>query len=132
MASSSLALYKNDAATNTFLLVSTSKDGASYMMAGRDIATPYVVEIKRKLTAPNATANDHIQVRIARTERNATTGKLATAQCLLDLSIPKDTSVLTAEVSEDLICCLGSLLRDNGAMTSAQTNVTALVAGFDL
>jgi len=132
MASNSLTLYYDSATTRTFKLVSSGSSGAEYQVEGRDLATPYSITTTRKKTAPNAAGNDHIQVRVARTERNTSTQKLATMQVLLDISIPKDTSVITIAEQKKLLgeCC--SLLRDATANAATQANVTALIGGFDL
>lgn len=130
MASSSITPFKDASNQVTFTLASTSELGAKYMVSGRALAAPYVVEIKRKIN-PNSTANDHVQLRVARTEPNATTQKPATVQCLLDLSIPKDVSVLTPTLQKEIATLLMSLLRD-GTLSATFVNVTALIEGRDL
>jgi hypothetical protein len=100
------------------------------MVAGRDLSCPHVLEIKRKLN-PNGTGNDHISVRIARTERNVTTGKLATCQVLLDYSIPKDTSILTQAIQKQIGACLASAFNEGTAMEATSVNLQALVEGRD-
>jgi len=132
MASNQLTPYYDSASTTTFKLVSSGNTGAEYQVEGRDLAAPYVVQIIRKKTAQNATGNDHVQIRVARTERNASTQKLATAQVMLDVSIPKDTSVITQTEQKKLLAILCSLLRDATANAATQANIAALVGGFDL
>lgn len=131
MASQTLTLYKNNTQTQVFQLVGVSSDGARYMAAGRPIACPFVIEIKRKLNLAG-TGNDHVGVRIARTEQNATTGKLATCQYLLDISIPKDQSILTQVVQKELGAILASLFNESTAMEATTVALTALVEGRDL
>lgn len=133
MASSTIA--PNYDATNeyTFVLVSQSSVGATYKVASRDLATPLGVEIVRKLTPANSTKNDHVQLRVFQTERNTTTNVLATAQVLVDFSIPKDTSILTQAMVARLGMIVGSILgQNNGAVAASATNVTALISGSDL
>jgi hypothetical protein len=132
MGSSSLTPYYASSGQYTFTLVSTSDNGATWKVASRDLATPQVVEIQRKLTAPSATGNDHVVLRVARTERNATTGKLATMQVLLDISIPKDTSILTIAEQTKLVACVASLLNQSTAMEASLTNIASLIGGSDL
>jgi hypothetical protein len=132
MASSSLTPYRNNSDQVTFQLVSTSSEGSSYRVSGRDLSSPHVVDIKRKLTSGNSTANDHISVRVARTERNASTSKLATMQVLLDISIPKDTSILTSTVQAEQLAIAASLLNEATAMEATTANITALIEGRDL
>lgn len=131
MASSSLTLYRNNTSTQVFTLVSVLSDGARYMATGRPIACPFVLEIKRKLN-PNGTGNDHVGVRIARTEQNVTTGKLATCQYLLDISIPKDQSILTQTVQCEIGALLASLFNESTAMEATHVALTALVEGRDV
>lgn len=132
MASSTLTPYRNSANQVTFDLVTQSKDGATYKVAARDLATPHVVDIQRKLTSASATGNDHVLLRLARTERNATTGKLATLQVLVDISIPKDTSILTQTIQKEAIALMSSLLNDEVAIAATTVNAAALIAGGDL
>lgn len=132
MASSSIQPYKNNTTTETFTLVSSEKDGASYKVAGRPLANPYEVVIQRKLTAPSKKSNDHVVLRIYRTEPNADTGILATGQVTLDISIPKDQTVITATVMTELISELSSLLNEATAMEATTANIDALIEGYDL
>lgn len=131
MASQTLTLYKNNTQTQVFGLASVVADGARYMASGRAIACPFVVETKRKLNL-NGTGNDHVSLRIARTEQNATTGKLATSQVLLDISIAKDQSILTPTVQKELVALLASALDESTAVESTTVNATALIEGRDL
>jgi len=132
MASATLSPYKSSAGTQAFVLTSTSATGARYQVSGREIACPYVVEIQRKLTASGASTNDHVTVRIARTERNATTSKLATCQALLDISIPKDQSIIGATMQKEILSVLASLLNESTVMEATTVAMTALIEGRDL
>lgn len=132
MASSSLTPYESSAGQQTFALVSTGENKTTHKVAGRDIATPYLVEVKRSFTNPSATGNDHVSIRIQRTERNATTGKLATMQVNCDISIPKDTSIIDGDEQVKLVSILSSLLNEETAMEATDANITALVEGRDL
>jgi hypothetical protein len=132
MATATLTPYCHNGIATSFGLVSTSANGAKWMKSGRDIACPYSIEIQRKLTAPNANTNDHVVVRIAETERNATTGKLATGQILIDISIPKDSSIITAEYQQHLLGIASSLLNDSADLAATHVAQTALVEGRDL
>lgn len=132
MASSTITPYVSNVATQAFALVSTSATGAKWMASGREIGLPYVVELTRKLTAPGASTNDHVVIRIARTERNATTAKLATMQVLVDVSIPKDATVLTQTVQKQVLSCLASLFNESTTMEATTAALTAIIEGRDL
>lgn len=132
MASSSLNPFISSAAQQLFSLVATTSNGCEFRAGGRDISLPYAVIIQRKLSAPTSLSNDHVYLRARRTERNVTTGKLATAQVQLDISIPKDTSILTQTVLKQMISALASLLNEATAMEATTANMTALVEGRDL
>jgi len=132
MASATLTPYKSSAATQAFALVSTSPEGASWQVAGRSLSQPYTVSINRKIV-PGAAANSHLVIRVGRTDNNATTGKPATASVTLDVSVPKDQSIITTAVLNELLCVIGSLLDDQYAVTSAVNAArTAILEGRDL
>ncbi len=131
MASSTLTPFKDATNQVTFTLASTSPLGASYIVSGRALSAPYIIDISRKVNS-YANANDKIVLRVARTEANATSGKLATFQAKLELSIPKDVSVLTPTLQKEIATVLMSLLRDNTLSAATFTNITALIEGRDL
>jgi len=130
MASSTLAPYRNNANQVTFNLVSSSVEGSLWRVSGRSIATPYGLELKRKINPGKS--NDHVQARVFCTERNASTSVLATAQISLDISIPKDNSILTNAAIIDMLGVCASLLNENVANNAGVTSRTALVEGRDL
>jgi hypothetical protein len=132
MSSSTLTAYENSSDTQVFSLASENQNGARYLAADRDIAAPYVVDVVRKLTAPNATGNDHVTLRVAKTERNGDTGKLATMQVLVDISIPKDTSVLTQTIQKEVVSVACSLLNEATAMEATSVNIGKLISGLNL
>lgn len=132
MASSTLVPYVNNSTTQSFSLVSTSSAGAKWMVTGRAIGVPYTIEVIRKLSPSTSTTNDHIQLRIARTEQNATSAKLATMQLLLDISIPKDASVITATEQKKLLSILASLFNESTAMEATNVAITSLIEGRDI
>jgi len=131
MASSSISPYRNNANTESFALVSSDTDGCTFKVAGRALANPYVFSVKRKVTAPTAKGNDHVVVRVARTESNAETGIPATAQVLLDISIPKDQTILTATILKELCSIISSYLNEETAMEATTANITTLIEGMD-
>lgn len=132
MASNSLTPYISSAMTQAFALQSTTERGAKYLASGRSLSTPYSVEIVRKLTPPSASGNDHIILRVQRTEANVTTGKLATMQISVDFSIPKDQSVLGVTEQRYCAAIIASLLDESTAISATQVNVAALLEGRDL
>lgn len=132
MATATLSPKYLGALSDAFELVSTSKDSSLYRMAGRSLATPFTLEISRKIGPNGASANDHVIVRIVRVDRNATTQKLATASVTLDVSIPRDT---TATAAADVVAMMGtmaSLINDCSDLAATTTNRTKLVNGRDL
>lgn len=130
MSSATLTPFKNATEQVTFSLQSESSDGANYIASGRSLSTPYGIQIQRKVAT--GTRNDHIVLRVYRTENNATTGKAATVQALLDISIPKDQSVINATAQKELLTIVMSLLRDATLSAATFTNVTALIEGRNL
>jgi len=130
MASSSVTLYKSNAATVVFSLVSSSVDKTVWKVAGRALSNPFTLELTRKLAS--GTKNDHIVVRLARVEPNATTAQKATAQVLVDISVPKDQSVLTAAIISELCGLLSSALNDGTALAATSANRDAIADGRDI
>lgn len=132
MASASLTLYRNNTQSTVFGLASQYVNGAEYKVTGRDLSIPYKITVERNLTSGNSVSNDRVSVRISRVERNATTGKPATASVTLLVSIPKDTSVLTQTVQKELLAQMCSLLNDNVAVGTTTVNTSNIVSGSDL
>jgi len=124
MASSTITLYKTNAATVAFALVSSSVDKTVWKVAGLPLSTPYQLELTRKLVP--GSKNNHIGVRLARTEQNTSTSVLATAQILVDISVPKDQSILSASVVTEMLGVIASLLNDGTALAATSVNRTAL------
>lgn len=131
MASQTILAAINSTTQISFDLASTTSDGARYMKAGRPLSCPFVVEIKRKLN-PNGSGNDHVGLRVARTEQNLTTGKLATDQVLVDVSLSKDQSILTPTVKLEILAIVASLLNDGENTVGTTTNRSAVIEGRDL
>ncbi len=130
MSSATLTPYKNATEQVTLSLQSESSDGANYIVSGRTLSAPYGVQISRKLAS--GTRNDHIVLRVYRTENNTTTGKAATVQILCDFSIPKDQSVINTTVQTELATVLMSLLRDASASAATFNNIKAIIEGRNL
>lgn len=131
MASQTVTLYYNATQTQAFNLVSSGSNGAAFIASGRPLSQPIVLEISRKINS-NSVGNDKITLRIARTDANATTGKLATFQAKLELSVPKDVSVITPTIQQDITTMVMSALRDATAAAATRANVTALLEGRDI
>jgi hypothetical protein len=53
-------------------------------------------------------------------------------QANLDISIPKDTSIIDGDEQVKLISVLASLLNEATAMEATDANITKLVEGMDL
>lgn len=132
MATDTITAYKNNTQTTVFLLQNSSATKTTWLVSGRAIALPFNLSVERKPSANNASTNDHVVLRLSRVEQNSSTGKLATLQVSLDLSLPKDQSVLTAGVQKELISCLASILNESTAMEATSANITKLIEGRDL
>lgn len=131
MASASLTLYKNNTQTEVLNLVSQASTGASYKVAGRGLSTPISLTLDRKIQS-GVSKNDHVVIRLAQTDNNVNTGKAATGQILIDVSIPKDQSILTPARMGELLSMAASALIDNAATGATSVNRTALIDGRDL
>lgn len=132
MASSSLTLYKNNTQTQVFDLQQTSAMMTKWIASGRSLSTPYFISVERKLANANSSSNDHIILRAGRTEANASTAKLATSLVTLDVSVPKDQSILTPTVQKELLSLVASALNEATAMEATSANITKLIEGRDL
>jgi len=132
MASATLVPYNANGAQTTFTLVSTSEQKSVYRVASLDLATPYSLEIQRKLTPVGAKGNDVVSVKIQRVERNTGTNLLCAGSVKVEISIPKDTVALTKAKSLEMLGVLSSLLNDVSNLAATSVNRTALVEGRDL
>lgn len=132
MATETITAYEANAGTKSFVLANTNSVKTSWIVSGRAIALPYSLSVERKLSQPNSPSNDHVILRVGRVEQNATTGKLATFQATLDISIPKDQSVLSPAEQKKAISLLASILNENTAMEATNANITKLIEGRDL
>lgn len=132
MASASLAPYKNNSAQVTHLLVATGPTGSSYSVAGRSLGLPYGIQIQRKVGPSGSLANDHVIVKVGCSYANATTGKIATGSVSCDISIPRDSTIITTTVMAELLGQLSSLLNDSTALAATSANRVALIEGRDL
>jgi hypothetical protein len=131
MASSSLNPFVNNTVHQALVLKSTSPDGAVFMVGGRALGAPYEVQQIRKVNS-NSLSNDHSIIRLTRKEVNTSTGKLATLQVTIDISIPKDVSVLTLAEQRNAVSLLVSLLNESSAMEATNANITSVLEGRDL
>lgn len=132
MATATLSPYKNNTTTQSFVLQQTSEKKTTWIVSGRSISAPYSLSVERKPANANSPSNDHVILRATRMEMNSTTGKLATLQVTLDISIPKDQAVLTPAVQKELLSVVASSLNESTAMEATSANITALIEGRDL
>jgi len=132
MSSASLTPYKNNSTTQAFTLVSNSATGALYSVASRSLATPYTVQITRKVGSPGALGNDHVFLKVSLSDPNSTTGKIATGSATLDISIPRDVTTVTQAELLEVLGILSSLLNDSTALAATTVARTALLEGRDL
>jgi hypothetical protein len=130
MASSSITLYSSNAASQAFSLVSSSVDKTVWKVANRPLSNALQLELTRKLTSGNK--NDHVIIRLSQVEANATTSQKATAQVLVDISVPKDQSILTPTVIVGLLGMVSSLLDDGTALQATSANRSAIADGRDI
>lgn len=131
MASSTLNPFVDNTNHQALVLKSSTATGSVWMVSGRNIAQPYELETQRKINS-NSLSNDHSVVRLTRKEAHASTGKLATLQITIDVSIPKDTTILTLAEQKKAIALLCSLLNESTAMEATNVAITAVLEGRDL
>jgi hypothetical protein len=129
MASETLSPYYTNTLTQAFGLVSATSNGAIYQVSGRPLSQPYSIAIDRKLTPPSAAANDRVIVRLLRTEPNSETNKLATFAATLTISIPKDQTVISLTVQEQLLNVLASLINECAAVSASMTQKEKILTG---
>jgi len=127
----SLTPYINNASTTTFVKAYDTTTGVVYLTSGRPIAQPFGLEIVRKHTPPSSPGNDQVQLRLRRVEQNATTGKLASFNVTLSISIPKDQTILTPTVMKQSVSAVASLLNESTAMEATNTFITKLLEGMN-
>jgi hypothetical protein len=53
-------------------------------------------------------------------------------QVLVDISIPKDTSIITIAEQTKLVAAMASLLNEEAALEASLANIAALIGGGDL
>jgi len=131
MASASFNLYGIYQTPTEFDLAQTSATKTTWIVGGRAINKPFSLSIERKLTPQGSVSNDHILVRVTRTEANAVSGKLATASATLDLSIPKDSSVLDESALVSMLGLVASFLNEKSTLAGTTAVRSALVEGRD-
>jgi len=131
MASPSISPHHSSSSTTVFGLVSETANGVKWQVAGRSLSAPYTVELNRKID-PNATANDHIVLKVSRTEKNTTTSKSATGSVSVDISVPKDNTILTTAELVKMAEIAASLINDYSASAATTTNATAFIEGSDI
>lgn len=136
MASSTLTPYNEDSVQTTYALQSTSDRKTRWVVTGRSLARPQLVEIERKLAPNNSSANDHVIVRSSVTEQSTLSPyKPCTFSAVLDISIPRDQTGVTTAIMLKQLSHLCSLLRMGTAMSTTNannTNLNALISGNDL
>jgi len=131
MPSSSLTPYKASATQITYGLVGSSPTGAKWLVSGYGLGVPRTLEQTLKVGAPGASGNDHVILRLSQSDENSTTGKIATANLTLDISIPRDSATVTPTEIVELLGILSSLLNDCASVEDSAnaTNRTALSEG---
>lgn len=132
MATETITAYESNVATSVFVLAQTGATKTEWRKTGRALALPYSLSVERKIGNSNSPSNDHIVLRVSRVEANATTSKLATFQVSLDISIPKDQTVLTPAEQKKALSIIASILNEGTAMEATNANITKLIEGRDL
>jgi len=132
MASNTLTAYETATATKTFNLVTTSKEQTVWRASGRSLGQPYEVQIVRKIGNAGQKTNDNVQLRVLKTELDPATGLVATAHATLNISVPRNASLIPGAQIVQMMSVVASLLNDGTAVPSTSANKTALVEGRDL
>jgi len=132
MASATLQAYYDATLSETYSLVSSTANGSKWILPGQPIGCQKTIEIVRSLTPSGAMANDHVKVIMTNHGRNTTTGKIATSSISMDISIPKDQSILTETLMKQDLKELSSLLNDSRAGGATYNNALSLIRGTDI
>jgi len=134
MASSSVTLYHGDTENRVYALTQTSANKTEFRVAGLALAEPQMLTIERKIQPGNSKSNDQIIVTVSQVSRNTTSGLLATGKVSVNISVPRDNSIITQTVMSQLCKQIGSLFGNNCAALSADaaTSALALLGGSDL
>jgi len=135
MSSSTLVPHYSGATSYTYTLVSESATGAKWMVADRALCKPQSLELTRKIGPPTSKGNDHVILRLSRSEAGTGTGTpISTAAVTLDISIPRDTTALDADAVNNLLGALASLINQYADTTAygSRTAVKALLSGGTL
>lgn len=132
MASNSLTPFGDAGVQYNFELQSSSGTKTVWIRPGRSISLPHSISIERKPSAPNSASNDHVILRVTRVEMNTGSGKFATLQATLDISIPKDSIAISQGTQKDQLSILASVLNEFTAMETTNVNITKLIEGRDL
>jgi len=132
MASASITTYKNNTQTYVYTLVSQSADTTVWKIANRTLGEPMTLSLQRKVGPTGSKTNDHIILRSSRTDKNATTGLPATCSITLDVSIPRDNSIITAQAQTDLLQSVASIINEYAANAATQVNAGKIVGATDL
>jgi len=132
MPSSSLVPYQSNSVSMSFTLQSSFASGARWLVTARPLANPYCVELNRKIAPPNSMANDHVILRVSRTDANSVTSKPVTGSATLDISIPRDVGTITLDEMKAVVGLLSSLLNDCTALAATDVNRSTLLNGLDL
>lgn len=132
MASATISPYYNNTTTQAFALASEGENKCKYVVAGRPLNQPWSIEIERIISAPSSRGNDRVLVTQTRVEPNSEAGTLATMRIQTSLSIPKDQTVLSLSVQEQMIGVMASVLNEFAAVSSSVTNREKLLTGINL
>jgi hypothetical protein len=133
MASATLTPYKSSAAQETFTLASQGLDSVLWRntAGSRPLNKPYTVTLQRKIGPQGSKSNDHVILKVLRSETDATTGLPVTGSAALDISIPRNSTLALSSMGE-VVACLASLLVNSTAVPATLTNILALAGGTDL
>jgi len=134
MASASISPKYDASTVQAFALQGSTSSGSKWLVASRALAKPFSFEILRKLAPAGSNVNDHVIVRVTRTEISATTLKPVTGLVSLDISIPRDSVAITPVYMADLIAIMASAINDYAAVQTgaSRVNANALLSGIDL
>lgn len=127
MPASSIAPYKNNTQTTTFGLASSGTNEVSYLESGNSMSEPHSITKSKKVSS--GAANNLSTVVYKRVKRNATTGKFATLQIKVEISIPQDNSTITNAMVIEGEGIVSSILNDATALAATTAERTALAEG---
>jgi len=111
MSSATITLVNLADENQVYDLVGQTAAGASYKDTSRELSEPKTLTFQYKIGSVGSLGNDHLIVKLSNAVQNEDTGKLPNLTATLDVSVPRDAAITSADVV-DMLCEMASLLSD--------------------